>query len=265
MNQPMQNPNYYYNQQYPSNTGYSRPQYQTQNYGYNYNPNQGYFPYGYNTNDNTPSDFVIENPNYRFLPNYLNDQYERNYQMQQSQGFGNFMNGQQNYGFTSPPIMNNDQQNQLNYQDILQRSNYYGNGYNNPQMNTPYNMNPQYMNPQYMNQPYSFNPSMGYGRKKRKVSTLENLLRVDKRQSPEQSIYYPYRTETNFTTTNNANRVLVGSNSTPDKNDNRVSQLPNGKPITIGAYSNFRTKMYRKRSGMVLGLCRQLHGMEDQT
>uniref|UniRef100_A0A914D3L7 DOMON domain-containing protein n=1 Tax=Acrobeloides nanus TaxID=290746 RepID=A0A914D3L7_9BILA len=230
----------YYNQPYPGLNGYNNPSMYgngLQNYGnmpQNYGYGNGYNGYGINNYDsNSVSDFVIENPNYKFLPDCLRDEYACNYQMQQSNGFGNYMNGR-GYGFMNSPIFTNDQQNQMNYQDILQRegssaySPYYTNtyGYNNNPY-TPYNNGYQpYMNAQY--QPYS----SVYGRKKREIQTLENLIRIVKRQEPNQAIYYPYRTETNSSTSNNSsrntNRQTVAANSSIRNNSVGSTSRPIG-------------------------------------
>ncbi|GMR63055.1 hypothetical protein PMAYCL1PPCAC_33250, partial [Pristionchus mayeri] len=83
---------------------------------YNYDSNAGSTP------------LIVQNPNYMFLPNNLADQYARTYSQASAQydaRNGGVNGAQRDPAFnqaTQPPVLNNQQQNQKNYQQIQRDS-----------------------------------------------------------------------------------------------------------------------------------------------
>lgn len=93
-------------------------------------------PYNQNSNANTQntSAFAVDNPNYKFLPDGLNYQYDANSGRQRFyDNNGNPIGNR--FGSTNEPVLSNTDQNKLNYQDISSR------GASNPQNNQQFTNN----------------------------------------------------------------------------------------------------------------------------
>ncbi|GMT06944.1 hypothetical protein PENTCL1PPCAC_29118, partial [Pristionchus entomophagus] len=136
--QPFYNP--YNNQNTNSAQQYGRRKRQANSniYGYNYDSNEGSSP------------LLVQNPNYQFISNSLADQYARTYSQAAAQydaTNGGVNGAQRDPSFnqaTQPPVLNNQQQNQQNFQQIQRdyasgaistfapATNIYGYNYNTP-------------------------------------------------------------------------------------------------------------------------------------
>ncbi|KAK0408345.1 hypothetical protein QR680_003897 [Steinernema hermaphroditum] len=165
-----------YNYQYgqpgqPGQAGYQQLNYPQPQGGFQYStqhPNQAYQQQQqlYNNPQNYGSqDFYVQNPNYRFLDDQLLQRYEQNQNVYQQRMRDPTY--QQNGPYTTQaPLLNNDQQNQVNYQRIQQdyrnnpnpsagktfTNNIYGYDYrSNPNQQYTYTSNnqQQYQPPQY--------------------------------------------------------------------------------------------------------------------
>ncbi|TKR69909.1 hypothetical protein L596_022000 [Steinernema carpocapsae] len=149
-----------------SNAYNSNFQYSTQHPNLNYLQQQRSY--------DQSNDFLVQNPNYRFLDQSLQQRYEQNQNLYQNQNArmydSNSPYSQGGYSNQNQPMLTNQQQNQLNYQRIQQdyrnnpnpnagrtfTNNIYGYDYrSNPNQQYTYvsNSQQQYQPPQYQRVP----------------------------------------------------------------------------------------------------------------
>ncbi|KAI6177095.1 hypothetical protein M3Y97_00870000 [Aphelenchoides bicaudatus] len=155
-----------YGQQQP---GYSASYYNPSGYfNNNGNPanNQGFYDTRYpNSNSQNMSAFTIDNPNYKFLPDGLGNQYDANSGRQRFYDNNGNPTANNQFGANEDPLRSNSDQNRLNYQDINGRG------------------NPQTSNNQYTNNIYGYDYRSNPGNK----YTINGNFDINVQQVPRTS------------------------------------------------------------------------------